>query len=78
MFNEDALKKIVHHLIDGIVVIDSKGIILNVNPAMYSLFGYSPKEMVGNNIRMLMPEPYHSQHDNYIHNYHRQSAGEYL
>jgi two-component system sensor kinase FixL len=71
MFNEDALKTIVHHLIDGIVVIDSKGIILNVNPAMYSLFGYSPQEMVGNNIRMLMPEPYHSQHDNYIHNYHR-------
>lgn len=71
MFTEDALKEIVGHLIDGIVVIDRNGLISMVNPAMTKLFGYGLDEMVGQNVRMLMPEPYHSQHDNYLRNYHR-------
>lgn len=71
MFSEDVLKVIVSRLIDGIVVIDDKGIIIMANPAMSSLFGYSDEEMIGENVRMLMPEPYHSQHDNYISHYHR-------
>jgi two-component system sensor kinase FixL len=71
MFSQEALKGIVHHLIDGIVVIDDKGLILTVNPAMKALFGYDVDELIGKNVRMLMPEPYHSQHDNYIRNYHR-------
>jgi two-component system sensor kinase FixL len=71
MFSEDVLKVIVMRLIDGIVVIDDKGIIIMANPAMSALFGYTSEEMIGQNVRLLMPEPYHSQHDNYIKNYHR-------
>lgn len=71
MFSEDVLKVIVGRLIDGIVVIDDRGTIIMANPAMSALFGYSSEEMIGQNVRMLMPEPYHSQHDNYISNYHR-------
>ncbi len=71
MFDEQLLQAIVTRLIDGIVVIDRQGTILTVNPAMCELFGFGTEEMEGQNVRMLMPEPYHSQHDNYISNYHR-------
>lgn len=71
VFNEDVLKVVVTRLVDGIVVINDRGIIIMVNPAMSGMFGYAEDEMVGQNVRMLMPEPYHSQHDNYISNYQR-------
>jgi PAS domain S-box-containing protein len=71
MFDEYLLQAIVTRLIDGIVLIDKRGTIKMVNPAMSGLFGYSLEEMEGENVRMLMPEPYHSQHDNYIENYKR-------
>jgi two-component system, LuxR family, sensor kinase FixL len=71
MFSRDVLREMIDQLIDGMVVIDAEGTILSVNPAMVVLFGYAEDELVGQNVRMLMPEPYHSQHDNYIRNYHR-------
>jgi two-component system, LuxR family, sensor kinase FixL len=65
------MSAVVDQLIDGVVVIDMKGTVLYVNPAVSELFGFESSEVVGQNVRMLMPEPYHSQHDNYIRNYQR-------
>lgn len=65
------MASVVGQLIDGVVVIDRKGTVLFVNAAMKNLFGFEDSEMLGQNVRMLMPEPYHSQHDNYIRNYQR-------
>jgi two-component system sensor kinase FixL len=65
------MNAIVQNATDGIITIDMAGIMEIVNPAAAELFGYELDEMVGKNINMLMPEPHHSSHDQYIHNYMR-------
>jgi len=60
---------VINSAIDGIILIDHSGIIKMVNPAVIDLFGYSQSEMIGQNIKMLMPEPDKSRHDQYIRNY---------
>lgn len=63
------LEGVFETVVDGIVIADRTGKVVAVNPAVERIFGYSQSEIVGNNVRMLMPEPYHSEHDSYIANY---------
>ncbi len=66
---EQRFRALVNTIVDGIIVIDAKGHIQTLNPAAETLFGYSPEEVRGQNIKMLMPEPYAHEHDAYLHNY---------
>lgn len=62
-------RAILQSMVDGMVTIDATGKILHVNNAVTRLFGYEPGELIGANVRMLMPEPDRSAHDSYLRNY---------
>ncbi|MEM7515250.1 MAG: PAS domain S-box protein, partial [Bacteroidota bacterium] len=67
--SENKLNAIIKTAVDGIISIDTKGIVQLVNPAAARLFGYAPEEVNGKNVKMLMPEPDQSRHDGYLNNY---------
>lgn len=69
MENAALLKAIIDNAIDGIITINGRGIVETINPSACKLFQYTPKEVIGNNISMLMPSPYKSEHDEYIARY---------
>jgi two-component system sensor kinase FixL len=64
-----ALAAIVETAVDAIITIDEMGQIVSANPATESMFGYPVTELIGQNIKMLMPQPYREEHDGYLENY---------
>jgi len=64
---------IVETALDAIITIDGKGIIETINSATEKMFGYSAGELIGFNIKMLMPAHDASRHDSYVGNYIRTS-----
>jgi len=65
------LQSIIETAIDGIITIDDEGLIESVNPAAASQFQYLPKEIIGKNIKYLMPQPYRREHDQYLERYNK-------
>jgi PAS domain S-box-containing protein len=65
------LRAVVNTAVDGVILIDAKGTIIAFNPACEKLFGYTADEVLGQNVKLLMPPPFHAEHDGYINNYHR-------
>ena len=63
------MQALIETAVDGVILIDAHGGVLIFNPACEKLFGYSAAEVVGKNVKMLMPEPYRHEHDRYIADY---------
>jgi two-component system sensor kinase FixL len=66
---EAHLKSILETIPDAMIVIDERGSIQSFSVAAERLFGYQPEEVIGRNIKMLMPSPYREQHDGYLMRY---------
>jgi PAS domain S-box-containing protein len=63
------LRALVMNAADGIITIDARGIVEMFNPTAERLFGYRAAEVIGHNVKVLMPEPYRSEHDDYLRRY---------
>lgn len=54
---------------DAIITINTYGLIESFNKAAEDMFGYSADEVMGRNIKILMPSPYSEEHDSYLERY---------
>src|SRR6478672_10004326 len=67
----ERLEVVLNAALDGIVLIDASGIIRMVNPAVPKMFGYSQEELLGENVKILMPAPWREEHDGYLARYQK-------
>ncbi len=57
------------NIVEGIITINEDGVIESFNKVAEKIFEYDAKEVIGNNVKMLMPQPYKKNHDSYLQNY---------
>lgn len=69
--SEIRTKTILETAVDGLITINDRGLIETFNPASETIFGYKKEEVIGKNIKLLMPEPDKSAHDQYLSKYHK-------
>lgn len=69
--SEARARSILRTTVDAIITIDERGSIRTFNRAAEKLFQYGASEVIGKNVKVLMPQPYRREHDEYIHNYHK-------
>ena len=65
----ERLQSILNTAVDGIITIDPRGHIRSVNRAAEAMFGYPAEEILGRNVKLLMPQPYKGEHDGYLARY---------
>lgn len=63
---ESLLRAIIKTVPDALIVIDEQGLITSFSKAAEGMFGYRETDVIGRNVKMLMPEPHQSAHDGYL------------
>jgi len=66
---EARLRSILETVPDAMIIIDERGRVESLSTTAERLFGYAADEMVGRDIKMLMPTPHREQHDGYLKRY---------
>ncbi len=67
---ERILAQVMETAVDGIITINDRGYVLSFSTSAGDIFGYTSKEVIGNKVDMLMPEPDSSAHDGYLQRYY--------
>lgn len=67
--SRERLEAIVNTATSAIITIDEHGIVASFNPAAEKMFGYTKQEVIGQNVKMLMPPLYSKDHDTFLRNY---------
>jgi len=65
-FEQIKFAAVIDHVTEGIITFDERGLIESFNPAARRLFGYSNEEIIGQNVKMLIHEPFRGVHDDYL------------
>lgn len=76
--SEARLRSILDTAAEGIITIDEHGLMQSINRAAVEIFGYSPNEVIGHNVKKLMPSPDREAHDWHIKNYLRTGVGKII
>lgn len=63
------LQTISDNVLEAIITIDTSATIISCNRAVESLFGWTVSELMGQNVKVLCPEPYRTEHDAYVYEY---------
>ena len=71
---QDSLFGILDNVFEAIITIDEKGTVKSFNKAAERIFGYTPADVIGHNVNLLMPEPYAREHDGYLERYLREGV----
>ena len=69
--DEDKLRAVLEGMVDGLITIDEEGLIQSFNRSAERMFGYVASEVIGRNVKLLMPEAHSRQHDAYIREFIR-------
>ncbi|MDF1654269.1 MAG: PAS domain S-box protein [Coxiellaceae bacterium] len=67
--NEAMSRGIIDTAVDGFITINEHRIVQSFNPAAEKMFGYRAEEVIGKNVKMIMPDKYSSHHEQYVQNY---------
>jgi two-component system CheB/CheR fusion protein len=67
--SEELNRAILNYAAEGIITIDEHGTVESFNKAAEDMFRYEAEEVIGRNVNMLMPHPYHGEHDQYLSRY---------
>jgi PAS domain S-box-containing protein len=67
--SEQRIAKVIQSSPDGIITIDKKGVILSFSASAERIFGYFSDEVIGRNVKILMPKEIAIEHDYYLEKY---------
>jgi two-component system, LuxR family, sensor kinase FixL len=65
------LQSILDSIPEAMIVIDERGIMQSFSATAERLFGYAAPDVLGKNVKLLMPSPYRQEHDSYLERYRR-------
>ncbi|TWU47352.1 Sensor protein FixL [Rubripirellula tenax] len=69
--SERRLRSVLEAVVDAIITMGENGLIESFNPAAERIFGYRAEEVIGENVKILMPDPYRTKHDDYLRHFRR-------
>ncbi|MEO1066981.1 MAG: ATP-binding protein, partial [Pseudomonadota bacterium] len=76
--SEARLDTVLETAADGIIVTNDRARVLMYNAACEKMFGYEPGEVIGRNIKMLMPQRHARTHDDYVRSFPKSSRQDVL
>jgi two-component system sensor kinase FixL len=65
------LQSILDNIPEAMIVIDERGLMQSFSATAERLFGFAASDVLGKNVKMLMPSPYQQEHDSYLDRYSR-------